>query len=61
MKHNNKAEQTHPKTLGGLVDAAYREAFRRFKDPDMAVMIATVVANEAILNGLRDQRRTLAA
>jgi len=61
MKHDDKAQQQPPQTLGGLVEEAYRQAYRRYGDPEMAVMIATVIANEAILNGLKEQSCRFAA
>ena len=62
MKHDEKVQQKHfPKTLGGLVDSAYKQAYRQYGDSEMAVMIATVVANEAILNGLNTHNRRFAA
>jgi len=62
MNRNDKAKQEQlPKTLGGLVDAAYSQAYRRYGDAEMAVMIATVVANEAILNGIKERCSKYAA
>ena len=62
MERNNKAKaEQNPKTLGGLVEQAYSQAYRRYGDVEMAVMIATVVANEAILNGLQERCSKYAA
>ena len=61
MNHDSKVQQQLPTNLGGLVESAYRQAYRRYGDPEMAVMIATVMANEAILNGLKEQTAPYAA